>query len=63
MRPEHRLMLRKLGRGMFDKAKTMKAEMRTMDVKPMEKKVHELSEQMSGLGVTKVKRKPLRFKL
>ena len=69
MKPQHRLILRKVGKGsMFDKGS--KGEMRTMDVKPeeMRRKFHEpsiekITEDMEGMGLKKTKRKPLRFKL
>ncbi len=77
MKPQHRLILRKVGKGsMFDKIKGMKSEMgmkgemRTMDVKPeeMRRKFHEpsiekITQAMEGMGLKKEKRKPLRFKL
>jgi hypothetical protein len=34
-----------------------------MEIKPEDKQISSLTDKMSGLGVTKVKRKPLRFKL
>ena len=70
MKPQHRLILRKVGKGsMFDKVKEMKSEMgmkgemKTHDVKPEDIRVRKITEDMEGMGLKKTKRKPLRFKL
>jgi hypothetical protein len=64
MKPTHRLMLRKVGKGsMFDKAKMIKGEMKTMEVKSEDIPIASLTDKMNGLGITKVKRKPLKLKL
>jgi hypothetical protein len=61
MKPQHQLMLRKLGMGKgFLK---QKKEARTMDEMPRDMKMLEtkLETKMEGMGIKK--RKPLKFKL
>jgi hypothetical protein len=71
MKPEHRLMLRKVGKGLPAR-EFKKGEMRTMDVRDSEMprpSMDMLERKMAGMGVTKkeepkiLKRKPLKFKL
>lgn len=58
MKPQHQLMLRKVGKGvMFSKLKPV----RTHEMKPEEQPIRKITEDM-GMGL-KVKRKPLKFKL
>jgi hypothetical protein len=73
MKPQHQLILRKLGMGKGLPARNLKkGEMRTMDVRDSEmpmpdKKIQRdmkmLETKMEGMGVTKAKRRPLKFKL
>jgi hypothetical protein len=69
MKPQHQLMLRKVGKGkMFSK---MKPEMRTHEMKPEDQSIKKITEDMEGMGLKKAmpksvappKRKPLKFKL
>jgi len=69
MKPQHQLMLKKVGKGkMFSK---MKSEMRTHDMKPEDQSIKQITEDMEGMGLKKAipksvvppKRKPLKFKL
>jgi len=71
MKPEHRLMLRKVGKGLPAR-EFKKGEMRTMDVRESEMShpsMDMLEKKMAGMGVAKkvepkiMKRKPLKFKL
>ena len=67
MKPQHQLMLRKVGKGRV----FYPGQVRSMDVKEGDryatkeeidaKKMDKLEKKMEGLGVTK--RKPLKFKL
>jgi len=68
MKPQHQLMLRKVGKGkMFSR---MKPEMRTHEMSET-KEMKELEQKMEGCGLKKAtpksvmppKRKPLKFKL
>jgi hypothetical protein len=72
MKPQHQLMLRKVGKGLNgriffpNQARTMDVRLgdrhatkEEIDAKNMEK----LEKKMEGMGVTKAKRKPLKFKL
>ena len=60
-------MLRKLGMGKgFPTRNFKKGEMRTMEVREGEMskpKMDILEKKMEGLGISKTKRKPLKFKL
>lgn len=61
MKPQHQLMLRKVGKGkMFTKEIR---KIKTMDVKPEEASIKKITEDMDGMGLKKTKRKPLKFKL
>jgi hypothetical protein len=61
MKPQHQLMLRKVGKGkMFPKMKSMTNAKHEIS-EPKEMK--ELEKKMEGCGITKIKRKPLKFKL
>ena len=69
MKPQHQLMLRKVGKGkMFSKEIR---KIKTMDVKPEEASIIKITEDMEGMGLKKAmpklvsppKRKPLKFKL
>jgi len=58
-------MLRKLGMGLSPR-NFKKGEMRTMEVREGEMpkpKMDILEKKMEGLGISKTKRKPLKFKL
>lgn len=62
MKPEHRLMLRKVGLGLPAR-NFKKGEMRTMEVRDSEMRkpsMEVLEKKMEGMSI---KRKPLKFKL
>lgn len=62
MKPQHQLMLRKLGKGFPRNFK--KGEARTMEIKESEmpsRDMKMLETKMEGMGIKK--RKPLKFKL
>ena len=64
MKPQHQLMLRKVGKGMmFSRMNGTKPEMRTHEMKPEDLPIRKITEDMEGMGLKKAKRKPLKFKL
>ena len=65
MKPQHILMLKKVGKGLPPRV-FEKGQMRTMDVREGERpspSIEKLTKDMEGMGLKKVKRKPLKFKL
>jgi hypothetical protein len=62
MKPQHLLMLRKVGKGLRPRV-FEKGQMRTHDVREGERPIEKLTEDMAGMGLKKAKRKPLKFKL
>ena len=73
MKPQHILMLRKVGKGLRPRV-FEKGQMRTHDVREGERpspSIEKLTEDMAGMGMKKAmpksvappKRKPLKFKL
>ena len=73
MKPQHQLMLRKVGKGIMFSRMNGKTnpEMRTHQMKPEEEPIRKITEDMAGMGMKKAmpksvappKRKPLKFKL
>jgi len=64
MKPQHQLILRKVGKGiMFSRINGTKSEMRTHEMKPEDQPIRKITEDMEGMGLKKAKRKPLKFKL
>lgn len=72
MKPQHQLMLRKVGKGMMFSRMigNPNPKMRTHEIKPEEQPIRKITEDMEGMGLKQAmpksvapKRKPLKFKL
>ena len=63
MKPQHQLMLRKVGKGLNSRV-FFPGQIRSMDVRQGDRRAtKEEIDAKEGMGVTKAKRKPLKFKL
>ena len=65
MKPQHQLMLRKVGKGLNSRV-FFPGQIRSMDVRQGDRRAtkEEIdAKKLEGMGVTKAKRKPLKFKL